>query len=228
MYQKGDFHIHSTMSDGNFSPSELVNKAKTRGVDIISITDHNCINGINEAILEGNKCGVKVIPGVELSTRFFDMRVHILGYFPYAPYDKYLISALSFIKSHNILGFNKIMKNTLNIAYRREHICIQKGLDLLRHYGATIILAHPVLLPKKYFSQIASLGFDGIEAKYFSNTEEDTKFFLNYAKQNNMIYTAGSDFHRNTELYRAHGNIGDVYLTENEINNFLTYLYRNE
>ena len=41
MYKRGDFHIHSTFSDGGLSPGEIVHLAKQREVDIISITDHN-------------------------------------------------------------------------------------------------------------------------------------------------------------------------------------------
>ena len=65
------------------------------------------------------------------------------------------------------------------------------------------------------------MNFDGLEAKYFSNKDKDTEYFLKVAKDRNLLYTAGSDFHSCNELYRTHGIIGDVYLNENEISNFL-------
>lgn len=65
------------------------------------------------------------------------------------------------------------------------------------------------------------MDFDGLEARYFSNTENDTEYFLKFADDNNLLYTAGSDFHNYNELYRTHGLIGDVYLNEEEINAFL-------
>ena len=46
MLEKGDFHVHSTSSDGNLSPTEIVKYAKKRKVDIIALTDHNNVNGI--------------------------------------------------------------------------------------------------------------------------------------------------------------------------------------
>lgn len=55
MYNKGDFHIHSTYSDGSLMPSQIINLAKKRDMDIISITDHNNTDGIDEAIIEGKK-----------------------------------------------------------------------------------------------------------------------------------------------------------------------------
>lgn len=81
MYTKGDFHIHSTFSDGGCTPKEIVMLSKERDVDIIALTDHNNTCGIDEAILTGDKLGIKVIPGVELSTIYKGSRVHILGYF---------------------------------------------------------------------------------------------------------------------------------------------------
>lgn len=81
MYKKGDFHLHTTASDGKFSPKELVNMASKENIDIMSITDHDTIYGVLEAVLEGEKLGIKVIPGLELSTLYHKENIHILGYF---------------------------------------------------------------------------------------------------------------------------------------------------
>ena len=79
MLEKGDFHMHSICSDGNLSPAEIVKYAKKRKVDIIALTDHNNVNGLDEAIYEGKKNNVVVIPGVELSTKYKSNRVHEIG-----------------------------------------------------------------------------------------------------------------------------------------------------
>ena len=78
MLIKGDFHMHSTCSDGNLSPAELVRYAKKRKVDIIALTDHNSCDGLYEAISEGKRSGIVVIPAVELSTKYKENRVHII------------------------------------------------------------------------------------------------------------------------------------------------------
>lgn len=78
---KIDLHMHTTFSDGSYSPAELVKMAKEAGLDIISITDHDSVNGIKEAIIAGKEIGIEVIPGLEISTDLDDKEVHLLAYF---------------------------------------------------------------------------------------------------------------------------------------------------
>ncbi|AOR23838.1 PHP domain-containing protein [Clostridium taeniosporum] len=222
MYKKGDFHIHSTSSDGGCTPKQVVNFAKKRGVDIIALTDHNNTGGIDEAVLEGENIGVKVIPGVELSTKYENgRRVHILGYFKDDSYkDELLIKILKDVKNHKIGNIKKILGKYIGFD-KSDKLSVDSGIKLLKFFGATVVLAHPVLINRTDFKKIIELDFDGLEAKYFSNTEKDTEYFLEVAKRKHLLYTAGSDFHNYKEFYRAHGLIGDVYLDENEIYNFL-------
>ena len=76
---KADLHSHSYYSDGELSPYELVKMAKEAGLEMYSLTDHDCLVGIDEAIQAGNELGITVIAGIELSC-FFSNDVHILGY----------------------------------------------------------------------------------------------------------------------------------------------------
>ena len=79
---KVDLHIHSTASDGRFSPAEVVRKAAKAGLTVIALADHDSINGIAPA-LEAAKAfpGLKVIPSVEINTDVPKGEAHILGYF---------------------------------------------------------------------------------------------------------------------------------------------------
>ena len=115
MYKKGDFHLHTTASDGKLSPSELVNLAKEEGFDIIAITDHDNTFGINEAITCGTKIGVKVIPGIELSTRYNNESIHILGYFKDDSYKSdFFQNYLKEIQDYRIKRAKKILDNLYN------------------------------------------------------------------------------------------------------------------
>lgn len=78
--KNADLHMHTTASDGGYSPSDLVQKCHEVGLEYIAITDHDTIGGVKEAIHEGEKLGIVVIPGIEFSTKENGVGVHILGY----------------------------------------------------------------------------------------------------------------------------------------------------
>ena len=76
-----DLHIHSSFSDGAFTPSELVAMAGKHDVHVIAIADHDSVAGVEEAVVAGEAAGIKVIPAVELSVQFEEWQdVHLLGY----------------------------------------------------------------------------------------------------------------------------------------------------
>ncbi len=77
-----DLHIHSTASDGKYSPSAIVSKAAEIGLKIISITDHDSTDGVAPGLKAAKAFpGLTLIPGVEISTDLPDGEAHILGYF---------------------------------------------------------------------------------------------------------------------------------------------------
>lgn len=76
-----DLHIHSTFSDGTMSPTELVELAKFKKLKVISITDHDTMAGVEEAIVAGVNAGIEVIPGLEISVEHAGIYMHILGYY---------------------------------------------------------------------------------------------------------------------------------------------------
>jgi len=76
-----DLHVHTIYSDGTYTPEEVVRRAKDLDLVAISITDHDSVNGVEEAIRIGKRLGVEVIPGVEMSTDLENDEIHILGYY---------------------------------------------------------------------------------------------------------------------------------------------------
>ena len=74
-----DLHIHTTASDGTDSPEAVVALAAEKGFSIIAITDHDTMRGVPEAVAAGEKYGVRVIGGVEISAGG-QTEVHVLGY----------------------------------------------------------------------------------------------------------------------------------------------------
>lgn len=72
--------MHSTASDGGYTPTELIKKCADVGLDIVALTDHDTMDGVDEAIKAGKEFGVEVIPGIEFSTKQGKVGVHMLGY----------------------------------------------------------------------------------------------------------------------------------------------------
>ena len=78
MTQRVDLHTHSSASDGEYPPAQLVEKAKEAGVEVLALTDHDTLDGLEEAVRAGKSLGVTVLRGVELGARE-DRHMHILG-----------------------------------------------------------------------------------------------------------------------------------------------------
>jgi 3',5'-nucleoside bisphosphate phosphatase len=76
-----DLHTHSTASDGELGPAELVKLAVERGLNTIALTDHDSAAGIDAAMFASGGTALEVIPGVELSADVPQAEVHVLGYF---------------------------------------------------------------------------------------------------------------------------------------------------
>jgi len=75
-----DLHVHSHYSDGTQSPTELVRLAASSGVSALSLTDHDTMEGLEEALSAGFEYGMEVVPGLELSVVHKKIPLHILGY----------------------------------------------------------------------------------------------------------------------------------------------------
>ncbi len=76
-----DLHLHSHFSDGTWSPSSLVDHAVRCGIDLISLTDHDSLSGLEEARSSAQD-RIELVDGLELSVRFAGEDLHILAFFP--------------------------------------------------------------------------------------------------------------------------------------------------
>ena len=79
--RKSEIHMHSTFSDGEFSPAQLVNIAKENDVDLLSLTDHDTFEGIPEFLQSAESLGIEAFPGIEITVKFHDFNIHVLAYF---------------------------------------------------------------------------------------------------------------------------------------------------
>ena len=75
-----DLHTHSLCSDGAQTPADVIRTAWEAGLSVVALSDHDCVEGVQEAMDTGKALGIEVIPAVELSAQS-DTELHILGYF---------------------------------------------------------------------------------------------------------------------------------------------------
>ena len=77
---KADLHVHTTASDGHSSPEEVIIEANKRGLNVLSITDHDTIGGYLKARSIASELGVQLLSGIELTTSFHGRECHLLAY----------------------------------------------------------------------------------------------------------------------------------------------------
>ena len=75
-----DLHSHTTASDGSLRPSDLVERAAAAGINVLGLTDHDTLAGLDEATQSAARCGVRLIPGLELSVLHHGRTLHFLCY----------------------------------------------------------------------------------------------------------------------------------------------------
>jgi predicted metal-dependent phosphoesterase TrpH len=140
-----DLHIHTQASDGWLAPSVAVQQANKAGLSAISIADHDSVGGIEAAIEAGNKHGIEVIPGVELSSGFEGRELHILGYF-IDWRDKRLQNKLFAIQGARIDRAKRILEKL-------------RGLDINISYNVTIVIAGGAIGRPKIAQAILDRGY---------------------------------------------------------------------
>jgi len=112
---KVDLHLHSTASDGRFSPEALVYLAASSGLGVIAITDHDSVEGIAPALLAARAFpSLKVIPGVELSASTVDDEIHVLGYFVDC-HDLGLVNTLQKLRNSRQTRAQKMVEKLANL-----------------------------------------------------------------------------------------------------------------
>lgn len=141
---KVDFHVHTSCSDGTLSPKEVIQRANKNNVKYLSITDHDTLSGLTDAIDEALNYDITLIPGIELSTQHNDESIHILGFFKDNSFkNEELIEELNKIKNHRILRAKSIvnkLREEFNIEISFEKILKDSKDTVARPHIARAII----------------------------------------------------------------------------------------
>ena len=171
-----DLHTHSLRSDGALSPADLIRRAADRGVSVLSLSDHDTLAGVAEAVAAGDALGVRVIPASELNTESEWGDAHVLGYF-IDPADEPLEARLRWLRENrgrrielmveklNQLGYSVSLDRVLEIAQGgalgRPHLAealLEKGY--VRSYEESF----DTILAKGSPAYVARVGLSPLEA----------------------------------------------------------------
>ncbi len=76
-----DLHLHTIFSDGTYTPEQLIEKVGKAGLSCIALVDHDTISGIRPLLEAAQRKDIEIIPGIELTTEYQGLEIHILGYF---------------------------------------------------------------------------------------------------------------------------------------------------
>ncbi|PLV59325.1 PHP domain-containing protein [Thermotoga sp. KOL6] len=146
-----DFHVHTSASDGSFAPTEVIKMATDKGIEVLSITDHDTVEGVQE--ISGVE-GIVFVPGVEISSEY-PRTLHILGY-AIDPFHEKLCAVLKdlqeFRKKRNLLIVEKM--NQMGF-----HITLE---ELIKEAGGGLVgrLHFASLMVKKGFVSNYQEAFD--------------------------------------------------------------------
>ncbi|USK41238.1 PHP domain-containing protein [Cytobacillus firmus] len=180
---KFDLHLHTTASDGAYTPAEVVKMAYDKGVFTIAITDHDTIDGLEEAEAAGKALGIEVIKGVEISTKYNGKNIDILGYNVKATTE--ICSVLKVLRTHRegraqvivdkfknlgiLINLEDVLVQSQGKSIGRPHIAkavvekgfaqnVQEVFDLYLADGKACAVDKMILTPKEGISLIHEAG----------------------------------------------------------------------
>jgi hypothetical protein len=137
-----DLHLHSLHSDGTMAVKEIIKEAEGLGLEIISITDHDTVSGVEEALELTKNKSIKVIPGIEINTEYKKREVHILGYF-IDIYNGELNETIEKLRNERVNRVKKVITklNQLNIHITFEDVLEEsKGESIGRPHVALAMI----------------------------------------------------------------------------------------
>ncbi len=158
-----DLHVHTTASDGKFTPSDIVRKSAALGLTVISICDHDTVNGIAEALTAAqNFSGLRVIPGVEISTDVPHGEVHVLGDF-IDYFDEKLQTKLKKMRNSRQIRAQRMVEKLgslgIHIEWQRVREIAGSGAIGRPHIAQAMVEKGYITSPKEAFAKY--IGRDG-------------------------------------------------------------------
>lgn len=162
-----DLHSHTSESDGEYTPKKLIDKAIEKNLSVLAITDHDTIDGLDEAITYAKNKDIEIVPGIEFNTKTNIGKMHILGLnIDYS--NKELINVTNKLKEDRNVRNNKFIKLFQQLGFNIN-------IEDVRKYAIGEIIAKP------HFAQVL------LEKRYIKDINEAYDNFFNVAPFNEII-----------------------------------------
>jgi predicted metal-dependent phosphoesterase TrpH len=154
-----DLHIHTTHSDGTYTPAQVVELARRAGLSAVAVTDHDTLAGVNAARQAAAGSTVEVVPGVEITTEYRQRELHLLGYFVALDHAELTI-ALQAIRRHRVERFQEMLERLRGrgVSLEGEEQRIPGSPDALgrRHLAEMLVRARRVATVREAFQRYLS------------------------------------------------------------------------
>jgi predicted metal-dependent phosphoesterase TrpH len=175
---RADLHLHTTYSDGALSPKELIQRVHAAGISVVSITDHDNVGAIDEAIEVGKNLGVEVVQGVELSVALNDKDIHLLAYF-FDHNNQKLLDYLAFFRYERLKRAERIVQklNDINVPLKLDSVLDQAGIGSVGrpHIASALLEGGLTGTYHEAFMKYIGVGAPAYEKKYQLSPIEATK-----------------------------------------------------
>lgn len=214
-----DLHMHSLYSDdGEFSPEEIIKIGKREEMEIMALTDHNSVKGVDEMIKYGKEAGIKVISGVEIDCVYKGINLHMLGYGIDYKRKEFLEIEEEIFEKEMAIAKTKIerLKGNTDLIVDEEKIFEIAGGNIITGE----IIGEVVLGEKKNRN-------NSLLEEYFNNGAKSdmlfVHFYWDFFSQGKIAYVP-IEFRSMTEIVNLIKESGGLAVLAHPGNNFKNYL----
>jgi predicted metal-dependent phosphoesterase TrpH len=219
---RADLHLHTTYSDGALSPETLVQRVHAAGLSIVSITDHDNVGALDEAIEAAKSFGIEIVPGVELSVTLNEKDIHLLAYF-FDYNNQKLRDYLAFFRYERLKRAERIVQklNAINVSLKMDAVLDQAGIGSVgRPHIASALLEEGLIgTYHEAFMKYIGVGAPAYEKKYQLSPQEATQLI---AQAGGLTFLAHpgkytTDFELSTLIQAGLDGIEVVHPSHNEM-----------
>src|SRR6266545_811365 len=194
-----DLHAHTLASDGSDTPLELVGAAAAAGIEVLAVTDHDTVEGLGQALAAGERAGVQVLPGCELTGVGYADALELAGgaALSRAHFARALVrrGAVADVAE----AFDRYLSNGRPAYVPAPSLPVDEVVALVHAIGGVVVLAHPGRLApperERVVGAAVAAGVDGLEVWHSQHDDQARRRFMATAERHGLLATGGSDYH---------------------------------